>query len=127
MHASKSVWKILVGTIAALILLLPGMLTALVWTPLNLIVALVAVFGTMLVARLVGRLRWFAAILASALIAVPPYPYWMFSDNVRGWYFTFFLGYRVKDVPFLEFGSIFFASMLLFWSIFWSMNSPKTE
>lgn len=127
MHAKNRFWRRLLAIMAALLLLLPGVWTALAWTALNLVVAIVAVTGNVLVLRFTPNLRWFSASIASLLIAVPPYPYWVFSDNVRGWHFTFFSGYRLNDVPFVDLSMVFVFAMLLFGLIFWALGKRMDQ
>lgn len=126
MPARKIIAKTLTAIAATGLLLLPALLVALAWTTINLKVALIAVSVCVLVAIKMPRWRWVSAIVASLLIAVPPYPYWLFSSEDRGWYLHFFHGYNLQNLPIAVFGVVFVLAMLLFAAIFWSIHR-KTE
>ena len=93
-----------VAAVAILMLLVPGLLVASTWTRINLLVALCAIVISILTAIWVPRLKWPMALISSLLIAVPPYPYWLFRDNEGNWYLHFFDGFTNSKYFRTEFG-----------------------
>jgi len=122
---AKSVLRTVIAAIAGMLLLLPGVVTAYVWSPVNLAVSLVAVTVCIVVALFLPRWKWISAAVASLLVAVPPYPYWLFSSEARGWYVHFFEGYRSSNLPALRFTVVFLVSTLLFALIFWAVGRRR--
>lgn len=122
---AKAVLRTIVAAIAAVLLLLPGAVTAYVWTPVNLAVSLFVVTVCIVVALFLPRWKWVSAAVASLLIAVSPYPYWLFSSEARGWYIHFFEGYRSGNLPAFRFTVVFLVSMLLFALIFWAIGRRR--
>jgi hypothetical protein len=105
--------------------LLPSTISAYVWTPVNLAVSLFAVTACIVIALILPRWKWISAAVASLLIAVPPYPYWLFSSEARGWYLHFFQGYRSGNVPAFRFAVVVLAAMLLFALIYWAIGDRR--
>lgn len=124
-HISRKILRVLVIVVAAAILLWPSSVMAMVWTGIDFVVALVAILATIAVAVWMPTLKWFSAIVAALLIAVPPYPYWLFSSNSGGWYFHFFHGFNVQTLPIGTFALYFLVALLLFASIFWAVRTFK--
>lgn len=122
-RARSRILRILSAVIAGVCLLIPGFLVALAWTAVNLKVALLAVLGCVLVAVWLPRWRWTSAAIASVLIAIPPYPYWLFSREGRGWYLHFFHGYNAENLPVARFALVLCVSMVLFAIIFWAIGN----
>ena len=81
LSASQRFWRLLAASIAAALLLSPSILTALVWTPVNLFIA----FATLLVATAFAiwlpRAKLPIATIGSLLIGVPPYPNWLWYSE----------------------------------------------
>ncbi|WP_148667782.1 hypothetical protein [Mizugakiibacter sediminis] len=121
---SRKLFRIAVIGAATLVLLAPGMVMAAAWTAANLVIALIAIVATIAAATWAPRIRWFSAIMASLLIAIPPYPYWLFSSNSRGWYLHFFDGFNVQNLPILGFALYFAMALFLFGAIFWAVRTP---
>ena len=113
--------KLGVAFVAFLVLLLPGLLMASTWTPINLIVAFCVVNVSVMAAIWAQTWKWPTAILSSLLIAIPPYPYWLFNDNSGHWYFHFFHGFTMQNLHFLNFAIVFTISLILFAVIFWAL------
>ncbi len=125
---TKMRWaKGFVVLLAGALLLSPALMMASVWTNVDLIVSVVAVSTCILVAQFAQRWRWPCAIIASLLIAVPPYPYWLFASEERGWYLHFFHGYSVHEVPILRFSAVMIVALLLFGVIFWALGGRKQQ
>lgn len=122
---AKSVIRTIIAAIAGVLLLFPGAVTAYVWTPVNLAVSLFAVTVCIVVALFLPRWKWISAAVASLLIAVPPYPYWLFSSEARGWYVHFFEGYRSGNLAAFRFTVVFLVSTLLFALIFWAISRRR--
>ena len=119
--------RLAVAVLATGLLLAPALMMATVWTPVDLLVAVAAILVCFLSARYAKRWRWACAIVASLVISVPPYPYWLFASEERGWYFHFFHGYTIADVPFIRFLFVMFAAILMFGAIFWSMDKAREQ
>lgn len=118
-RASQMVVRILAIVCAVLLLLLPGILMALVHTAINFQLALASVALTMLLAWKFPQIRWFVAILTSLLIAIPPIPYWIVTDQ-QGWRFQLFYG--IDNLPIHSFLILFVLATLLFALIFWAIR-----
>ncbi len=116
------------AAVAFLILLVPGLLVASTWTPINLAVALCAVAGSIFIAIWIPKWKWPMAAVSSVLIAVPPYPYWLFGDNAGSWYFHFFHGFSIQNLSIPTFVLVFAISLMLFAVIFWALrNKGRVE
>lgn len=124
MRTNNKFIRFFVGLVASLLLLVPGLLTAAAWkVTLNLEIALAAIAICVAVAVWAPRLKWISAVVASLLIAEPPYPHWLHSSEERGLYFDFYPNYTLQD---LSIGTIIFSfllAMLLFAVIFWAIGS----
>lgn len=119
-------FRVLVAIVAIALLLVPGWLMAAVFTSLNFVVALGAILICLFIAFWLPRWKWVGAVIASLLIAVPPYPYWMHASEERGWYFDFFGGFSRSNLPaFGTFCVVFALSLLLFAAIFWAMGGRR--
>lgn len=77
----QKAWRALGGLAAAGLLLLPGALTALVWTPINFLIALVVVSATAALAARGHKVSLPLAVLGSLLVGVPPYPNWLWYEK----------------------------------------------
>jgi hypothetical protein len=129
MNASAKFWlhstlRAIAALAAIVVLLSPGLVMALVYTDLNLLVAIAAVL-LVIAFRRHAKLRWWLAVLGALLIAVPPYPYWLFSNNQGVWYFSFFGGFTLQSVPFGTFAAFFVAALALFAVLFWAFSRPR--
>src|SRR5690348_7861325 len=105
--------RVIVGLLAVAVLLTPSYIMALVWTPLDLLVAIAAVL-LVVVFRRFSRVRWCLAVVAALLVAVPPYPYWVFYGEKRGWYLHFFGGFTLQTLPIGTFCLFFVVALALF-------------
>src|SRR6267154_4786256 len=114
--------RVAVLLVTIVLLLAPGLMMATVWTDVDLMVSVVVVAICVLVALYAPRWKWWCAIPGSILIAVPLYPYWLFASRERGWYFHFFHGYRIPDVPFVRFSVVTLGALLLFRGVFWALD-----
>ena len=119
------VLRIIVAIVAVAFLLYPAWLMAIVWTKVNLIVTLSMILITFAVAIWLPGWKWLSAAASSLLIAIPPYPYWVFSNEVRGYYLHFFYGYTLENIPAGTFAFVFVLSLLLFAAIFWAIGSRR--
>lgn len=117
--------RILAGVVCAFLLLVPGLMMASIWTPVNLLVAFLAIIVSVLAAIWLPNWKWVAAVVTALLIAVPPYPYWLFSDNNGRWYFHFFHGFTLQKLPLPTFGFVFVVSLVLFAVIFWTVSGLR--
>ncbi|UBB26337.1 hypothetical protein LAG73_04415 [Pseudoxanthomonas japonensis] len=82
------------GTLIVVVLLFPSMLGALAWTPINLIVAVIAIGVLWLVTKMMPWARWYVFPLVLVAIAIPPYPHWIWHTE-RGWILR--IGAQVRD------------------------------
>jgi len=98
------------------------------FTSLNFVVALGAVLASVFMAFWLPRWKWIIAVIASLLIAVPPYPYWMHASEERGWYFDFFGGFTLSNLPsFGTFGVVFVLALFLFSGLFWAIGNRSPQ
>lgn len=127
MRSERLSWRLLAAVAAGIGLLVPGFLTARVWTTLNLEVAIIGVVVSVLLAIYIPRVRWAGAIVTSAVIACPPYPYWVSIDE-SGRHLNLFYGFRLETMPIGTMLTLFIIASLLFAVIFWSLRprEPKS-
>lgn len=118
--------RVLVAVVAIALLLFPGWLMATVFTAINFMVALGAILISVLIAIWLRHWKWISAVLASLLIAVPPYPYWLYTREGGNWYLNFFHGFSISTLPFGTFGVVFVLSLLLFAAIFWAIGKKAS-
>lgn len=127
-NALRTLVRVLVIAVAIVLLLLPGLsMIAVAWADIDLVVALVAILVCILVAIKLPWLRWIGATIASLLIAVPPYPYWLNWSEGRGWYLHFFHDIDLESQSIVVFTIIFLAAMLLFAAIFWAIGKRPVQ
>lgn len=123
---SKKTWlKFMVGGVAVLLLLLPSLVTAIVWTTINLYITVLAIAATLLAAHFFPKVRWFFATVTVALIALPPYPNWIFWSDKDGWFL--WLGPSLRS---LEVGAniiFFMVALLPFVAIFWATGARASQ
>lgn len=125
-NALRTLVRVLVIAVAIALLLLPGLsMIAVAWADIDLVVALVAITVCILIAIWLPRLRWIGAAIASLLVAVPPYPYWLNWNDARGWHLHFFHGVKLESSSIAVFAMIFLAAMLLFAAIFWAIGNRQ--
>lgn len=117
--------RVLVVVVATGLLLLPALMTASVWTSINLQVSMIAIVVSVLVAFWLSKWKWIGAAVASLLIAIPPYPFWLYSSEDRGWYLHFFHGYNMQNLPLGTFAIVFAIALFLFAAIFWATEGPR--
>ena len=116
--------RVAVGCLAVAMLLLPGAMTALVWTDLNLMLAAAAILVAA-VSRHRTKLRWLAVTAAALVIAVPPYPYWVFWSDRDGWHLHFFSGFTWQSAPLGTFITVFVVAFALLCTLLWALPSAK--
>lgn len=116
--------KTVVAGLTIFALLAPSALTALVWTPINLLVAISAVSTFVLLAIYAPKLKWLGALFASLPIAIAPYPNWLWASNDRGWHFH--VGYKLKHYP-VEFLAFYLIVFVLFLGLFWAIRGQPKE
>lgn len=112
-----------VGGLAVLLLLLPPLLTAIVWTTLNLFITAFALAATVAVAFFAPKAKWIIASISAGIVAFPPYPNWIFWSEAEGW--KFWIGPSIRS---LEIGAnlVFFVVALLpFLALFWAIELGK--
>ena len=124
MRTSNRIVRMLVTVVAIALLMVPRLVMAIaLGGAFNLEVAAAAVAMCVAAAIWLRRWKWVAAIIASLVIAIPPFPYWSSWDEKNGRYFHFFNGYGLQDLPIVTFTIYFLVSMLLFSAIFWAIWS----
>ncbi|MEO6924138.1 MAG: hypothetical protein ABI142_09960 [Bryocella sp.] len=109
--------RIVVGLLAVAVLLAPAYVMALVYTSLNFVVAVAAILLVVLCSRF-RRARWWLAVVGALLIAVPPYPFWAFTDNQGAWFLNFFHGFTLHTAPIATFCIYFVLALALFGVLF---------
>jgi len=114
--------RVLMGIVAVALLLVPSILMLIAWTEVNLMVTLAALLVLIMVARRFPSWKWPATVAVALLVAVPPYPYWVFASNDRGWYFHFFSGYDLSTLPLATFVGVFIAATALCTMLSWSLD-----
>jgi hypothetical protein len=124
-HTRDRVFRALVAILAVALLLFPSWLMATVFTSVNFVVAFGAIFASVLTAIWLPRWKWVSAVVASLLIAVPPYPFWLYTREDGNWYLNFFHGFTFSNLPFGTFGTVFVLSLLLFAAIFWAIGRRR--
>jgi hypothetical protein len=124
---NRKSFRILVVIAAAVLLLVPGLLMTVAWGgTLNLEVAAAATAIVIAAAVWLPSVKWFVAVIAGLLIAVPPFPYWTNWDESRGQYLHFFHGFLPLEGELItRFIVVFAMAMLLFAAIFWAIGSRK--
>lgn len=126
-HTRNMFFRALVAVVAIALLLFPGWLMATVFTAINFVVALGSVVTSVLIAIWLPRWKWIGAVVASLLIAVPPYPFWLYTREDGEWYLNFFHGFGISNLPFGTFGVVFVVSLLLFAGIFWAIGKKANN
>jgi hypothetical protein len=63
-------------------------------------------------------------MLGALLIAVPPYPFWAFTNNQGGWFLHFFHGFTLHTAPIGMFCICFVLALVLFGVLFWALPHP---
>jgi hypothetical protein len=116
--------RVVAGLLVVAVLLAPSYVMALVWTPLDFLVAVLAILLVVAFSRS-SKLRWVLAVVAALLIAIPPYPYWVFYGGKRGWYLHFFGGFTLQTLPIGTFCSFFVVALALFAVLFWALPHPR--
>ena len=115
--------RLVASLLAVAVLLAPAYVVALVYTSLNFVVATVAISLVVLCSRF-RRARWWLAMLGALLIAVPPYPFWAFTNNQGGWFLNFFHGFTLHTAPIGTFCIYFVLSLAMFGVLFWVLPRP---
>jgi len=113
--------RVIVAILAIALLLSPGVVMALVYTELNLLVSVLAVALVLAFSR-VTAVRWVMAVMGAVLVAVPPYPFWVFSDNEGHWFFSFFGGFTLGSAPIGTFAIWFALALASFAALFWAIG-----
>jgi hypothetical protein len=106
--------------------LLPPLLTAIVWTTINLFITALAITVTVAVARYRPKLKWLFAVVSTATIALPPYPNWLFWNETDGWFF--WLGPSLRNLEIGANAFFFVFALLPFLALFWAVTmKPKSK
>jgi hypothetical protein len=126
-HTRNRFFRALVAVVAIALLLFPGWLMATVFTSINFVVAFGSVVTIVLVAIWLPRWKWTGAVVAALLIAIPPYPYWLYTREGGDWYLNFFHGFTLSNLPFGTFSAVFVISLLLFAAIFWAIGKKASS
>lgn len=116
----------LVVVAAVVLLILPSVMMAGIYTSIDLEAAIFAILITILTAKWLPKLKWPIGAVAAMVIAVPPYPYWVSFDAKGGWYFNAFYGFNLQTVPFFTFAWVFVLALALFAAIFWAIRGRRT-
>ncbi|HEU0152746.1 MAG TPA: hypothetical protein VFQ84_05305 [Arenimonas sp.] len=109
-------------TLALLVLLLPGILSAFVSTKINLIASISCIFIALISTRLFPRVKWAAAACGSLVVAFPPYPNWLTFTEDSYLRFDPQLASAVGGANLF----IFALSIGAFWLAFYAMNLMRT-
>jgi len=123
MRAKHRALRVTAIVAAVVLLLLPAFVVGYVWTAINLFVAAAAVLIAFAGAMLVPKAKWAFAAAGSLLIAIPPYPNWLWSNEEHGWHLR--LGYKLQHLEWMGFAIHFAISMLLFALIFWAIGQRQ--
>lgn len=124
MLRARRIIRVVAAFAAVAMLLLPGLLTAIAWSPINLGIALLAVTICIAVGRWApSGWKWFTAVVASLLIAVPPYPNWLWVSEERGWHLH--IGARLESLEIAPFAALFVIALVLFWVLYWAIGKQK--
>lgn len=118
--------RLLAGVAAGTLLLVPAILTLIAWTSLNLVISVAAVLLTVSLAQWLPRWKWFGGFVTALLVAIPPYPYWVYASETRGWYMHFFSGFDSSTLPLATFGAVFFVALILCGTLFWALDPSGT-
>jgi hypothetical protein len=117
------VFRVLALTLAFGVLILPGLsMISSRWSDIGLVVAVAVILGSIFLSVVLPKLKWVGAAFAAIMIAVPPYPYWLGWDAVKGWRLHFFQGFGLSWMDVGVFAAIFIAAMLAFSVIFWAIG-----
>lgn len=119
---NNKLWiRLLIGCLALTIMLIPPFITAMVWTTINLIIAIIAISFTVVSTFIFPRIRWLLALVSAIIIAIPPYPTWIFWSPQTGWR----LGLSLSVLSSSIVGSVISLVMELmcFAGLFWAFNS----
>jgi hypothetical protein len=117
--------RVVAGLLAVAVLLAPSYVMALVYTSLNFVVAVAAILLVVLCSRF-RRVRWWLAVLGALLIAVPPYPFWAFTDNQGRWYLHFFSGFTLQSAPIGSFCLVFVLALGSFAVLMWALRHSRS-
>lgn len=118
MRNKTKILKVAIALLAAVMLLSPPLLTALVWTPVNLYIAFIALLFSMAIRFTLPKCKWIGAIITAALIAIPPYPHWLNFNN----YGEVQLNPQLFLGDFAGSAILFVIAMLCFFALFWASN-----
>jgi hypothetical protein len=118
--------RVVAGLTAVTLLLVPSILMLIAWTEVNMVIAVAAILALIAIARHLPNWKWFAAVVTSVLLAIPPYPYWLFGSNDRGWYLHFFSGFDMGTLPLARFAGVFVVAIALCGLLLWSV-APRSS
>lgn len=113
-------FRVIVVVLAVAVLLAPSYVMAVVYTSLNFVVALAAIVLVVAFCRF-RWVRWWLATLAALLIAVPPYPFWAFTDNQGNWHLSFFSGFTLQSAPIGTFCFVFILALASLAALIWAL------
>lgn len=122
---NNRVLRTIVATVVVLLLLLPSFITAIVWTTVNLYVAVLAISALAVVAYLLPRFKWLFAAVTAGLIALPPYPNWLFWNESRGWFFTVGPNLQEFSIGFSVLCAVIVLALVRV--LFWAIGKPVKD
>ena len=125
MTSHKRTWvRVPAGGLAAVLLILPSIVTAIVWTTINFYITVFFTASTIAVAYVLPKAKWFFAVITAALVALPPYPNWVYWSSHDGWFF-----WRGESLRNLNLGAnaiLFTVAFLLFVVVFWAFGAKAS-
>lgn len=77
-----------------ILIILPSAIQAVVWTSVNLILAVSVVAAFIIYSLWVPYWKWIVITLAALIMSIPPYPNWIWASNEKGWHFH--VGYKLS-------------------------------
>lgn len=99
-------------------ILMPSILQAFVWTWINLLVSIIVTAIFIFLTIIKPKFKWVYIVCSSTIIAIPPYPNWIWASNEKGWHFH--LGYKLQNISEYAGGYLmyFVLALVLYLSLF---------
>lgn len=123
--SNRALARLAVGAIASLALISPSFLMAIVWTPIDLVIVVFAIIATVLSAIFWRKLKWAFATMSAALIALPPYPNWIYWGDGEGWYL--WVGPALRSFDVWENIFLFILALIFFVPLFWAIGTRQSH
>lgn len=123
MQPGSATWRILLAVVVVGLLLLPGVLTALAWTPLNFLIALASIGGFLWAVWRFPKWALPIGIVAMLVISIPPYPNWLWLADGGG--VELHLGQRLRALDLTPFAPFFVASAFLLLALAWLVRGLR--